>query len=97
MTTEPMLRMLRTAIFVALISTLFSFSVTRAQSGVGVSPSRAEFHVQPGTEVTQGLVVDNPSGLTELAVVAALQDALMVADGQVTWLPPASHPNSAAP
>ena len=68
-----------------------------AQSGVGVSPPRADITAQPGTHVTQAVEVDNPSASSGLVVEASLSDALLSPDGEFLWLPPGSHANSLAP
>lgn len=67
-----------------------------AQSGVGVSPPRAELQVVPGSQVTQEVLIDNPSLDTPLDISVAVSDALFQPDGEVVYLAPGSHPNSLA-
>lgn len=83
-----------------LLSALFVLALTplgRAQTGVGVSPPRAELQVVAGGQVTQEVLIDNPGTVAPLRVTAAPSDALFNADGSVLYLEPGSHPNSLAP
>jgi hypothetical protein len=77
------------------ILSLIGFVTTSfAQSGVGISPPRVELQASNGTQLTQEVQVDNPSGGASLEVTVTLQDALFQPDGSLFYLPPGSHPNS---
>lgn len=83
--------------FVACSVLAWSLTCADAQSGVGVSPPRAQLVAAPGSQVTSVVNVDNPSPGTPLGVSVVLNDALMGPSGQLIWLDPGSHPRSLAP
>lgn len=68
-----------------------------AQTGVGVSPPRVELTVQPGGEVTQTVMVDNPSQFGALDVHAYFSDAFLLPDGEVIYTEAGDNPRSTAP
>jgi hypothetical protein len=69
-------------------------SFGHAQSGVGMSPPRAELQATPGARLTQAVLVDNPSGVAALEVTTTLNDVLLQPDGTMLYLPPGSHETS---
>ena len=77
-----------------LISLSCTTSLSHAQTGVGVSPPRAELQMAAGGQITQEIEVDNPGNSTSLRVTTSLSDALFNPDGSVLYLEPGSHPNS---
>lgn len=89
-----MLTIMRKPIFLLLLSA--ALGVAFGQSGVGISPPRAEFEATPDTQLSAVVLVDNPSGSSALDVAVSLSDALFQPDGSMLYLPPGSHPNSLA-
>lgn len=65
-----------------------------AQSGVGISPPRAELFAQPGDQVTQVVDVDNSGGSSAVSATVSPSDALMMPDGKVVFVAPGAQPNS---
>lgn len=89
-------RILSTGILAAAIAILFTLSTVQAQSGVGMSPPRAEHQAAAGGQLTQAILIDNPSGSTALEVTAEISDVLLQPDGTLLYLPPGSHGASLA-
>jgi hypothetical protein len=88
-------RILRNAIFTAVLGLAVLLPHgAQAQSGVGMSPPRVELSAQPGAQLNQSVLIDNPSGLSALQVTASLSDVLLQPDGKMLYLPPGSHPGS---
>jgi hypothetical protein len=80
---------------VQLLFTIFATaSLALAQSGVGVSPPRIQVSAAPGAQLTQTIVIDNPSQVTALLVQGSLSDVLLGATGDAVFLEPGSHERS---
>lgn len=86
------LQPLALAMLLALTTTIVS-----AQSGVGVSPPRAELTMPAGSQLTSTVRVDNPSSRLTLDVEAYLADLIIAPDGGNLFLDGGSHPRSLAP
>lgn len=76
---------------------LLTASSALAQLGVGISPPRVEFQVQPGAQLTQTIIVDNPAQSDAVTVNAYFNDAYQMPDGSVFYATPGSSNRSLAP
>lgn len=95
--TRAVNRILRRNILPALLAAAAVLVPTAlAQSGVGMSPPRVEFQANAGDQLSQTIILDNPSAASALEVTATLNDAVIQVDGSTLYLPPGSHQGSLA-
>ncbi len=85
------------AIFLVM---LLASAVFAQDGGIALAPARFELEMKPGSETTVVVNLDYRASGVDVKparIVASLNDWSLSPDGEVTFFPPNTRPNSAAP